>query len=149
MSTTITNDARDPHSCVARGFTLIELLVVIAILGLIAGLVGPQVMKQFGDAKVDTAALQIADLSAGLDLFFLDLGRYPSTDEGLEALRSAPPQLAQWNGPYLRKAIPLDPWGEAYQYQSPTQSGPFQLMSLGADRQAGGSGENADISNHD
>lgn len=126
-------------------FTLIELLVVIAILGLIAGLVGPQVLKQFTGAKSDTARLQIADLSAGLDLFFIDLGRYPTAEEGLGALTLAPGQLPEWDGPYLRRSIPDDPWGQPYRYRSPGEHGPFDLMSYGADQQPGGTGNDADI----
>lgn len=102
-------------------------------------------MHQFTKAKADTAELQIADLSAGLDLFFLDVGRYPTTDEGLAALRSAPADLTEWNGPYVKKAIPDDPWGQPYLYESPSGTAPFQLQSLGADRQPGGSDDNADI----
>jgi general secretion pathway protein G len=130
-------------------FTLIELLVVIAILGLIASLVGPQVMKQFAGAKSDTARLQIADLSAGLDLFYIDLGRYPTTEEGLAALTSAPGGLSEWNGPYLKKSIPNDPWGRPYDYRSSGDSGPVEVVSLGADRQPGGSGDDADITSLD
>lgn len=130
-----------------RGFTLIELLVVIAILGLIASLVGPSVMRQFSGAKSDAAQLQIADLEAALDLFYLDLGRYPTTDEGLSALVAAPPGLETWDGPYLKKAsVPVDPWGEPYRYKSPGETGPYEIVSYGADRQPGGTKENADIS---
>jgi general secretion pathway protein G len=129
-----------------RGFTLIELLVVIAILGLVASLVGPSVMRQFGGAKADTARLQIADLSAALDLYYLDLGRYPTTAEGLAALVSAPESAREWNGPYLRKtAVPNDPWGNAYLYKAPGENGPYDLMSYGADRQLGGERDAADI----
>lgn len=129
-----------------RGFTLIELLIVIAILGLIASLVGPSVMKQFGNAKVDTARLQIADLSAALDLYYLDLGRYPTTAEGLAALVSAPEGARAWNGPYLKKnTVPSDPWGSAYRYKAPGDNGPYDLFSYGADRQLGGERDNADV----
>jgi general secretion pathway protein G len=128
------------------GFTLIELLVVIAILGLIASLVGPSVMRQFGGAKADAARLQLADLGAALDLFYLDLGRYPTTSEGLAALVAPPPGIAGWDGPYLKKAgVPQDPWGEAYRYQSPGTHGPYDIVSFGADRQPGGEKDNADI----
>src|SRR4029078_9369338 len=128
------------------GFTLIELLVVIAILGLIAGLVGPSVMKKFGGAKVDTARLQIADLGAALDLYFIDLGQYPTTTEGLAALVAAPPGVADWNGPYLKKgSVPSDPWGQPYQYKSPGDNGAYDLFSYGADRQPNGEKDNADI----
>ena len=129
-----------------RGFTLIELLVVIAILGFIASLVGPSVIKQFGGAKVDTARLQISDLSAALDLYFLDLGRYPTTAEGLVALVSAPDGVRDWDGPYLKKsAVPNDPWGTAYAYKAPGDNGPYDLFSYGADHQVGGERDNADV----
>jgi general secretion pathway protein G len=129
-----------------RGFTLIELLVVIAILGFIASLVGPSVLHKLGGAKADTAKLQIADLGAALDLFFLDFARYPTTDEGLAVLVSAPAGLTEWNGPYLKKpVVPLDPWGEAYHYKSPGDNGPYDLESFGADHQPGGARDNADI----
>jgi general secretion pathway protein G len=130
----------------SRGFTLIELLVVIAILGFIASLVGPSVIKQFGGAKVDAARLQIADLSAALDLYYLDLGRYPTTAEGLAALVSAPESVRDWDGPYLKKsAVPSDPWGNAYQYKAPGESSPYDLLSYGADSQQGGERDNADV----
>ncbi|MCF7984173.1 MAG: type II secretion system major pseudopilin GspG [Thiohalocapsa sp.] len=127
------------------GFTLVELLVVLAILGLLAGLVGPQVMKFLGSSKTKTAALQVEDLAATLDLYRLELGRYPSTSEGLQALVQDP-GVSNWNGPYLKKSqVPKDPWGNEYQYRSPGQNGPFDVWSLGADGQEGGEGENQDI----
>jgi general secretion pathway protein G len=129
-----------------RAFTLIELLVVIAILGLVMSLVGPQVMKQFANAKSDTAALQIADLSASLDLYYLDVGRYPTTDEGLEALVVAPSGNPDWSGPYLKKdAVPKDPWGRTYVYRAPGEHGAFDLLSLGADGAPGGAKADADV----
>lgn len=131
-----------------RGFTLIELLVVLVILGLLAGLVGPQVMKYLSSANTDTARLQIHDLSAALDLYRLEVGRYPTTAEGLQALVEAPPGATAWNGPYLKKkAVPKDPWGHEYYYRSPGQHGPFDLYSLGADNAEGGEGENQDVVN--
>jgi general secretion pathway protein G len=128
------------------GFTLIELLVVLVILGLLAGLVGPQVMKYLGSAKTDSARLQIEDLAASLDLYRLEVGRYPSTQEGLEALVEAPPGARNWNGPYLKKKqVPKDPWGNEFHYRSPGEHGPFDLYSLGADDSEGGEGESQDI----
>lgn len=131
----------------AQGFTLIELLVVLAILTLLAGLVGPKVLGQLGGAKSRTAAVQIADLEKSLDLFKLDVGRYPSTDEGLQALVSKPATAAGWNGPYVKGGVPNDPWGKPYKYTSPAAAGGVEILSLGADGAPGGEGENADIKN--
>lgn len=131
----------------AQGFTLIELLVVLAILTLLAGLVGPRVLGQLGGAKSKTAAVQIADLEKSLDLFKLDVGRYPSTDEGLQALVSKPATAAGWNGPYVKGGVPNDPWGKPYKYTSPAAAGGVEILSLGADGAPGGEGENADIKN--
>jgi len=130
----------------SRGFTLVELLVVMMILGLLASVVGPKVMKYVGDSKSKTARMQIEDLSASLDLFLLDNGRYPTTEEGLPALVTATQNLQTWNGPYLKKTvIPNDPWGRAYEYRAPGEHGAFDLYSLGADNAAGGDGESKDI----
>lgn len=130
------------------GFTLVELLVVLGILGLIAGLIGPQVMKFFGASKTKVAAIQIQDLSSSLELYALETGRYPSTSEGLEALVAPPPNQPNWSGPYLNKAqVPRDPWGQEYRYLYPGRHATFDLWSLGADGREGGTGENADVSN--
>jgi general secretion pathway protein G len=132
----------------SHGFTLIELLVVLVILGLLAGLVGPQVMKYLGGANTKTAKLQIEDFSTALDAFRLDMGRYPTSAEGLAALVVQPSGANRWNGPYLRKnVVPKDPWGNEYQYRSPGQhsGGAFDLYSLGADNAEGGDGENQDV----
>ncbi|MDD3650723.1 type II secretion system major pseudopilin GspG [Immundisolibacter sp.] len=139
-----------PRSSLVRrslGFTLIELLVVLAILGLLAGLVGPRVLSQLGGAKSKTAVVQIRDLEQGAELFKLDVGRFPTTQEGLEALVSAPPAAPGWNGPYLRKGLPTDPWGRPYHYESPGRNGDFDIYTLGADNAPGGDGENADLGN--
>ncbi len=129
-----------------RGFTLVELLVVLAILGLLVGLVGPQVMKTLGSSKTKTARIQIEDLSAALDIYRLEVGRYPTTSDGLQALVDNTAGVANWNGPYLKKSqVPKDPWGFDYQYRSPGQNGSFDLWSLGADNREGGDGENQDV----
>jgi general secretion pathway protein G len=129
-----------------RGFTLIELLVVLVILGLLAGLVGPRVMNYLGGAKSDSARLQLEQFEAALDLYRLDVGRYPTTEEGLQALVQKPASSERWNGPYLKKnQVPTDPWGNEYFYRSPGEHGPFDIASLGADRTEGGEGENRDV----
>ncbi len=129
-----------------RGFTLVELLVVLAILGLLVGLVGPQVMKTLGSSKTKTARIQIEDLSAALDIYRLEVGRYPTTNDGLQALVENTGGAPNWNGPYLKKAqVPKDPWGFDYQYLSPGQHGSFDLWTLGADNRDGGEGENQDV----
>lgn len=128
------------------GFTLIELLVVLVILGLLAGLVGPQILRYLGGAKSDTAALQIEQLGAGLDLYHLEVGHYPTTEEGLQVLVEQPTDNSRWNGPYLKKnKIPKDPWGNDYHYRSPGEHGPYDLYSLGSDNLEGGEGENRDV----
>ena len=129
-----------------KGFTLIELLVVLVILGLLAGLVGPQVMKYVGSSKTDTARLQIEDLGAALDLYRLDVGHYPTGDQGLKALVEKPSGVTGWNGPYLKKSkVPKDPWGYDYIYERPGDHGAYDLYSLGADHARGGEGEDADV----
>ena len=130
----------------ASGFTLIELLVVLAIIGLLAGLVGPQVIKHLGESKTKTAKLQIEELSSALDMYRLDVGRYPSFEEGLVALVEQPASAAYWNGPYLRKKkMPADPWNNPYHYVVPGQHGKFDIFTYGADNTEGGDGENQDV----
>jgi general secretion pathway protein G len=130
------------------GFTLVEMLVVITIIGLIMGLVGPRVLNFLGDSKVKTAKLQIESFSSSLDLFYLDVGRYPTASEGLAALAQRPGNAEIWNGPYLKTgAVPADPWGHSYVYRSPAERGPYEIVSLGSDGQEGGTGTAADISN--
>lgn len=132
----------------SRGFTLIELLVVLAILTLLAGIVGPRVLNQLGGAKSKTAGVQIADIEKSLDLFKLDVGRYPTQEEGLEALVKRPASAAQWAGPYLKGGdLPSDPWGTPYKYSNPGPKGGVEILSLGADKAPGGEGENADVRN--
>ena len=129
-----------------RGFTLIELLVVLVILGLLAGLVGPQVLRYTGSAKSETAKLQIEELGAGLDLFHLEVGRYPTTAEGLQALVEQPSGINGWNGPYLKKRqVPDDPWGNPYHYRSPGEQNVYDLFSYGSDNMEGGEGNDADV----
>jgi general secretion pathway protein G len=133
-----------------RGFTLIELLVVLAILGLMAGIVGPQVIQYLGESKTKTARLQIEEFGSALDLFLLDVGRYPSTDEGLDALVDAPPGATRWHGPYLKKnRVPRDPWGYSFHYRYPGEHGAYDLYTLGADNRPGGEDENQDVSSWD
>ncbi|MNS03133.1 Type II secretion system protein G precursor [compost metagenome] len=129
------------------GFTLLELLVVVVIIGLLAGYVGPKYFSQLGKSEVTVAKAQIDALEKALDTFRLDIGRYPSTAEGLSALTMQPSGLIKWNGPYLKKAVPLDPWGHPYVYASPGNKGDFQITSLGRDGQIGGTSEDADITN--
>ncbi|HEV3008676.1 MAG TPA: type II secretion system major pseudopilin GspG [Burkholderiales bacterium] len=132
----------------AKGFTLLELLVVVVIIGLLAGFVAPRYFGQVGKSEVNVAKAQIDAIEKALDQYRLDTGRYPSNELGLKALVERPSTEPKWNGPYLKKAVPLDPWGKAYIYKVPGQKGDFDLVSLGRDGQAGGTGEDADISNH-
>jgi general secretion pathway protein G len=128
------------------GFTLIEILVVIAIIALIMSLVGPRVLNYLGESKVKAAKIQIQSFGSALDLFNLDVGRYPSTAEGLTALVQSPGTIPNWNGPYLKGGVvPNDPWGNPYVYRSPGEHGPYDIMSYGSDGQEGGTGTAADI----
>jgi general secretion pathway protein G len=130
------------------GFTLLELLVVVAIIGLLVGYVAPRYFGQIGKSEVNTAKAQIDAFEKALDQYRLDTGRYPSAELGLNALLERPQNEPKWNGPYLKKAVPLDPWGKPYAYRAPGEKGDFDLMSYGKDGVPGGSGENADLSNH-
>jgi len=128
------------------GFTLLELLVVLGIIAMLAGIVGPQVMKHMGESKTKAARVQIEDLAATLDMYKLDLGRYPTSDEGLQALVESPDGAKRWNGPYLQKSkVPVDPWQNEYHYVSPGEHGKFDLFSYGADGKEGGEGEDQDV----
>lgn len=128
------------------GFTLLELLVVIVIIGLLAAYVGPKYFSQLGKSEVTVARAQIEAFEKSLDTFRLDVGRYPTTEEGMNALMAAPPALAaKWNGPYLKKGVPADPWGNAYLYRAPGAKSEYEIVSNGKDGQPGGSGDNADI----
>jgi general secretion pathway protein G len=130
----------------AGGFTLLELLVVIVIIGLLAAYVGPKYFAQLGKSEVTIAKAQIDAFEKSLDTYRLDVGRYPTTEEGLAALVAAPATAgAKWNGPYLKKGVPPDPWGHPYQYKAPGAKSEFEITSLGRDGQPGGTGEDADI----
>jgi general secretion pathway protein G len=131
----------------AGGFTLLELLVVIVIIGLLAAYVGPKYFSQLGKSEVTIARAQIEAFEKSLDTYRLDVGRYPSAEEGLAALMTAPASAGtKWNGPYLKKGVPPDPWGHPYQYRSPGSRGEYEIVSLGKDGQPGGTGDSADIS---
>lgn len=129
------------------GFTLVELLVVMTILVLLAGVVGPKVLNQLGGAKVDTAQVQIRDFEQALEIYMLDTGSFPSSEQGLEALVKDP-GVSGWNGPYLRRnELPADPWNNEYRYKYPGDNADFDIFSLGADGKQGGDDDNADIGN--
>lgn len=127
------------------GFTLLELLVVIVIIGLLAGYVAPRYFSQVGKSEIQVAKAQLESLEKALDQFRLDARRYPTAEEGLDALVAKPASVAAWSGPYLKKAVPADPWGRPYVYRVPGEKSEFQLLSLGRDGKTGGIGEDADI----
>ena len=129
----------------ARGFTLLELLVVMVIIGLLASYVGPRYFRQVGKSEVKTAMAQIDAFGKALDQYRLDNGRYPTTEQGLAALMTRPANEAGWDGPYLKKDVPPDPWGHPYVYKAPGDHGEYDLLSYGNDGQPGGDGEAADI----
>ena len=131
----------------SNGFTLLELLVVMVIIGLLAGYVGPKYFSQVGKSEVKAAMAQINALEKALDTYRLDTGHYPSTELGLNALMTQPASEPKWQGPYLKKAIPPDPWGKPYIYKQPGEHGEFDLFSYGKDGQPGGSGDAVDITN--
>lgn len=128
-----------------RGFTLLELLVVIVIIGLLAGLVAPRYFDQVSKSNTKIARAQIDSLEKALDQFRLDVGAYPTTDQGLAALNTRPQGLERWSGPYLKKNVPPDPWGAPYLYKSPGEHGDYDLLSYGSDGQPGGTGEASDV----
>lgn len=127
------------------GFTLLELLVVLVVLGLLAGLVAPKYFSQLGRSEAKVARAQIEGLGKALDLYRLETGHYPSSEQGLQALVNAPSGESRWKGPYLAKAVPQDPWGRDYIYRSPGENGDYDLSSMGKDGQPGGDGENAEV----
>ncbi len=130
-----------------NGFTLLELLVVLVIIGLLVSFVAPNYFGQLGKSEAKIAQAQIRAIEDALDQFRLDVGRYPSSEEGLNSLMVAPANAKSWRGPYLKKSIPLDPWGASYQYQSPGIRGAYDLFSQGSDSKIGGTGDAADIGN--
>ena len=132
-----------PH----RGFTLLELLVVMVIIGLLAAYVGPKYFSQIGKSEVKTTRAQIVGFEKALQQFRLDVGRYPTTEQGLQGLLTAPPGTPKWDGPYLEKTVPLDPWGRPYVYLSPGEHGDIDISSTGRDGRPGGEGLDADITN--
>lgn len=129
------------------GFTLLELLVVLVILGLLAGIVAPKYFAQVGKSEVKTARAQIEGLEKALDQYRIDTGHYPSSEQGLAALNTKPADEARWDGPYLKKALPNDPWGKPYQYRMPGEHSEVDIFSFGSDGQPGGSGDGADVQN--
>jgi general secretion pathway protein G len=128
-----------------RGFTLMELLLVLVIIGLLAALVGPTIYQRIRPAKQSAARAQIENFSSALDSFYVDVERYPNAQEGIAALRQQPEGATNWNGPYLKKEIPKDPWGNPYVYRTPGRNGGYEITSYGADGREGGEGENADV----
>ena len=128
-----------------QGFTLIELLIVMVILGILAALVGPRMFGKVGKSRQKAAKAQISLFETAMDTYRLDVGKYPTTDQGLEALRVKPDGVEKWDGPYVSKDVPVDPWGNRYVYESPGEHGDYDLISLGADGNPGGEGEDEDI----
>jgi len=128
-----------------RGFTLLELLVVMVIIGLLAAYVGPKYFSQIGKSEVKTAKAQIVAFEKALQQYRLDVGRYPTTEQGLQALVTRPANVQKWDGPYLEKALPMDPWGRPFVYACPGEHGDFDISSLGRDGRPGGDGPDADI----
>jgi len=139
---------RPPAARLHRGFTLLELVMVLVIIGVILAMVGPRVFTNLGRANAEVAKTKMEQIAGQLELFKLDVGRYPTTQEGLGALLAAPSGLANWNGPYIRDAKLLkDPWSNDFIYRSPGEKGPFDILSFGADGKEGGEGENKDVRN--
>ena len=131
----------------AKGFTLLELLVVLVIIGLLVGYVGPRYFSQIGKSETKAARAQIDALEKALDQYRLDVGHYPTSEQGLAALNIAPANEKNWAGPYLKKAVPLDPWGNPYNYRHPGEHGDLDLFSFGKDGQPAGEGDNKDVVN--
>ena len=142
------HDRRKDKDCPESGFTLVELLVVMVILVMLAGIIAPRVLGYIGSSRLKTAAVEIKNLATSLELYYLDVGGYPTTADGLETLFAANGRTKGWNGPYLNKPkLPVDPWGSPYKYESPGKKSPYDLFSLGRDGKPGGTGEDADTWN--
>lgn len=141
--------ARPSRHRPCRGFTLIELLVVVVIIGLLAGIVAPRYFGQIGKSNTTAARAQIEQLGKALDSYRLDIGAYPTSDQGLQALMTKPDGVDRWQGPYLSKQIPVDPWSHPYHYKAPGDHNDYDLYSYGSDNQAGGVGEAADVNSWD
>jgi len=149
-SPTTQRPAAGSGKCLLRrssGFTLLELLVVMLIIGLLAGYVAPRYFAQIGKSEVKATKAQIDALEKALDQYRLDVGHYPTTEQGLNALMARPAEETKWQGPYLKKAVPMDPWSHPYQYKSPGEHGEVDLLSFGKDGQPGGADDNVDIVN--
>ena len=136
-----------PNPRRARGFTMLELLIVVVIIGLLAALVGPRFFGQLSKSKQQAARAQVENFRKALDTYKLDVGRYPTTEQGLQVLITRPGSDTKWNGPYLDKEVPVDPWGKAYLYRQPGEGRDYDLISYGEDGSPGGAGEAADIRN--
>lgn len=131
----------------SQGFTLLELLVVMVIIGLLAGYVAPRYFTQVGKSEAKVARAQIDAFEKALETYRLDVGRYPTTEQGLDALNKQPTGVAKWQGPYLKKALPPDPWGKPYLYKHPGEHGDYDITSYGRDGKPGGQDDDADIGN--
>jgi len=136
---------RKNNQALARGFTLIEILIVVVIIGMLASLVGPQLFKKVGSSRQKTAQAQMSMIETALKTFRLDIGRYPTSEEGLKSLVIKPESLRAWDGPYLEKDVPLDPWSNPYIYKCPAEKSEYEIISYGADGKPEGDGENKDI----
>ena len=138
---------RQPRAGGDRGFTLLELMVVMVIIGLLAAYVAPRYFSQVGKSEAKLARAQIDALEKALEQYRIDTGRFPTTEQGLAALMTKPNNEARWDGPYLKRGLPADPWGRAYLYKQPGEHGEIDIWSLGRDGQVGGTGDAADVSN--